>query len=95
MSEIQNRFTGHLVTPGTRNRMVELRRRCRELARFIEETCPQSREKATALTELSFVMMSANSALAQRDPIDMSEIGPGEPVFATVIDCEWQGEAKP
>lgn len=35
-----------------------------ELALLIEELCPESREKATALTNLQLVKMGANAAVA-------------------------------
>ena len=44
------------------------------MAYLIQDFCPESREKATALTQLSFVMMSANSAIVQVDPINTNEL---------------------
>lgn len=72
--EIISRFSGHnLDVKGIKNiRMI--RKQARELAFLIEELCPNTREKATALTQLSFVMMSANSAIVQQYPVDEDEL---------------------
>lgn len=45
----------------------------RQLAEVIDVLCPESREKATAFTQLQFVMMSANSAIVQSYPMDDEE----------------------
>lgn len=73
-TEIISRFTSHIPDGQTISLMAETRRKVRDLAMWIEENCPESREKATALTQLSFVMMSANSAIVQKCPVNMSEI---------------------
>lgn len=73
-SEIASRFTSHLPTPDVIEKMATIRRKVRELAFLIEEECPESREKNTALTQLSFVMMSANSAIVQQCPINLDEL---------------------
>jgi hypothetical protein len=67
--EILSRFSNHKVEPEGVVLMEQIRAKCRELAFLIEDVVPHSREKATALTELSFVMMSANSAIAQQYPL--------------------------
>lgn len=54
--------------------MKTIRVKTRELASWIEKLCPESREKATALTQLSFVMMSANSAIVQQYSIDRNDL---------------------
>ncbi|RJP50491.1 MAG: hypothetical protein C4586_05770 [Anaerolineaceae bacterium] len=72
--EIVSRFTNHVPDKATVDKMAGIRRKVRELAFLIEKECPESREKATALTQLSFVMMSANSAIVQVCPVNESEL---------------------
>ena len=71
--EINSRFGFHKPDAEGVQKMTTIRKKIRELAKLIEETCPDSREKATAFTQLSFVMMSANSAIVQQYPIDESD----------------------
>lgn len=73
-NEIVSRFTNHIPDAETIQKMADIRRKVRELAFAIEESCPESREKATALTQLSFVMMSANSAIVQKCPVNTAEL---------------------
>jgi len=72
--EIESRFTSHVADQESVQKMMVIRHYTRELARIIEDLCPLSREKQTALTQLSFVMMSANSAIVQVCPINRDEI---------------------
>lgn len=73
-NEIVSRFTNHIPDQETIDKMALVRKRVRELAFLIEKECPESREKATALTQLSFVMMSANSAIVQKCPVNEKEL---------------------
>ena len=73
-NEVISRFTNHVPDEKTIQDMADMRRKVRELAFFIEQKCPESREKATALTQLSFVMMSANSAIVQKCPVNTKEL---------------------
>lgn len=72
--EVISRFTNHIPDSETLLRMKLIRNKVRELAYAIEQHCPESREKATALTQLSFVMMSANSGIVQRCPINKDDL---------------------
>jgi hypothetical protein len=74
IDELNSRFTNHIPDAETIREMAEIRRSVRALAFKIEELCPDSKEKATALTQLSFVMMSANSAIVQRCPVNLAEL---------------------
>jgi hypothetical protein len=67
--EVLSRFSFHTPDAEGIKNMEDIRVKCRELAFMIQELCPKSREQATALTQLSFVMMSANSAIVQKYPI--------------------------
>jgi len=73
-AEIISRFTNHIPTPEVIQRMAAIRKQVRELAFLIEADCPPCREKQTALTQLSFVMMSANSAIVQQCPVNTAEL---------------------
>lgn len=72
--DIVNRFTNHIPDKETIDKMAYVRERVRNLAFVIERLCPESREKDTALTQLSFVMMSANSAIVQKCPVNTAEL---------------------
>lgn len=65
-----SRFSFHKPDDHSRGQMRAIRISVRELAFLIEDMCPPSREKETALTNLATVMMNANSAIVQEYPID-------------------------
>lgn len=67
---INSRFGFHKPDAEGAAKMTTVRKKIRELADLIDTLCPESREKATALTQLSFVMMSANSAIVQQYLLD-------------------------
>lgn len=69
-AEINSRFGFHKPDADGVLKMTAIRKKVRELAMMIEDLCPVSREKATAFTQLQFVMMSANSAIVQSYPLD-------------------------
>jgi hypothetical protein len=73
-SDIRNRFSYHKPDQEGVERMRTIRAKVRELATMVDELCPESREKATALTQLSFVMTSANSAIVQQYPVDEKDV---------------------
>lgn len=73
-SDIKSRFSFHKPDAEGVEKMREVRRKIRQCAETIDKLCPESREKATALTQLSFVMMSANSAIVQQYPIDENDV---------------------
>ncbi len=73
-SELISRYTNHMPDQTALYQMAEIRRKVRELAYAIEIMCPHSKEKSTALTQLSFVMMSANSAIVQRCPVNTDDL---------------------
>lgn len=67
MDELIRRFRDHEPSEEQARRMARLRGECLELAEVIDELCPDSREKADALTNLDYVMYQANAAIARRD----------------------------
>lgn len=64
-AEIGRRFEFHLATSRTGPLHQEVRLRHRQLAQFIEEGIPESRERALALTALQESMW-CNAAVAYR-----------------------------
>lgn len=72
--EVMKRFTFRKPDAEGVSAMRAIRREVRSLAGAIETMCPESREKATALTQLATVMMHANSAIVQQYPVDENDI---------------------
>ena len=63
--EISNRFGPYRKpTEVTIPRFQAIQEKTLELANLIDSLCPHSKEKATALTQLVNVKMSANAAIA-------------------------------
>lgn len=52
-TDIMSRFSFHKPDAEGTEKMRAIRRKVRDLAYEIEDLCPESREKATALTNLS------------------------------------------
>ena len=67
--EIENRFTYHPPAPGQPEKYEALRKQAKELAYMIWELCPDSREKALALTALENSNMWANAAIARNPEV--------------------------
>lgn len=65
LHELADRFTYHAPQPDQIKKYGSLRTRGKELAFLIEELCPDSDEKSTALTRLDEVIMHANAAIAR------------------------------
>lgn len=72
--ETLKRFVFHNPDAGGIEQMKKIRVKVRELASLIDGICPESREKATALTNLATVMMNANSAIVQTYPIEPNDL---------------------
>lgn len=65
-ADIEHRFAFHpATTVEKRDAHSSVRQSCRELADYINEACPDGREKSTAITRLEEVMMWANAAIAR------------------------------
>lgn len=62
--ELDNRFTYHPPKGDQTERYVALREKAKDLATTIYKCCPPSRERATAITELTVVSMLANASIA-------------------------------
>ena len=78
--DILSRFTNHKPDPATLDKMATVRTGCRSLARIIEELCPQSSEKETAIHYLTLVMMNANLSIVQECPINIDDLTTAEQI---------------
>lgn len=65
--EMEARFTYHTPKGDQVERYQVLRDKVRELAELIDESCPDSREKALAMTNVEQACMWANAAIARRE----------------------------
>jgi hypothetical protein len=63
--QIENNFRYHAPSPEQIQAYHELREKAKELAYLIEESCPNSREKSVAMTNLETAIMWANAAIAR------------------------------
>jgi hypothetical protein len=64
--DIAHRFAFHAATTTEKaDAHTSVRQRCRQLADFINEACPDGREKSLAITKLEEVMFWANGAIAR------------------------------
>lgn len=62
---IDNNFTYHAPKEGQQEKYQALRAKAKELAQLILDTCPESRERSVALTELETAMFWSNAAIAR------------------------------
>jgi hypothetical protein len=65
--QIQNAFTYHPPKDDQAERYAAIRDKAKELAAFIDEACPNSREKSLALTNLEQSVMWANASIARNE----------------------------
>lgn len=65
--QLENNFTYHAPKQGQPEKYAQLRAKAKELAYLIDELCPQSREKALAMTKLEEVSMWANASIARNE----------------------------
>lgn len=63
-TQIDNIFTYHKPFGSQPKRYEQLRIEAKELAKLIYSYCPESREKALAITNLQQAIMWANAAIA-------------------------------
>lgn len=62
--DVNNIFTYHRPFGNQPERYEKLRNKAKELATMIMESCPESREKSLALTNLQQTIMWANASIA-------------------------------
>lgn len=63
-AQIDNIFTYHAPGGTQQERYVALRDKAKELAHLINDSCPESREKSLALTNLQQSVQMANASIA-------------------------------
>jgi hypothetical protein len=66
-ADFENRFTYHAPKNGQPAKYDALRHTAKVYAEMIDEMCPNSREKALALTKLEEAVMWANAAIARHE----------------------------
>ena len=62
---LENNFRYHAPKEGQSEKYEALREKAKELAYLIEEVCPNSREKAVAMTQLETAVFWSNAAIAR------------------------------
>lgn len=65
--DLRHRYNYHAPKPDQIERYGAIREKIAELAIFISERAPDSRELSTALTHLDAVMFYANAAIARNE----------------------------
>ncbi len=63
--QIENNFMYHSPKEGQNDKYEALRAKAKELAYLIDESCPDSREKSVAITNLEQSVMWANASIAR------------------------------
>ena len=63
--QIENNFKHHELKPGQTEKYNLLRQKTKELAYLVDDLCPNSRERALAMTKLEEAVMWANSSIAR------------------------------
>jgi hypothetical protein len=64
---LENNFTYHAPFGTQQARYVAIRDKGKELAALMLESCPESRERSVALTELETSVMWANASIARNE----------------------------
>jgi hypothetical protein len=64
---LDNNFTYHPPFGTQQARYVAIRDKAKELAVLLLESCPESRERSVALTELETSVMWANASIARNE----------------------------
>jgi len=65
--EIENNYTYHSPKADQPERYERIRFKAKMLAAYINEKCPDSREKSLAMTNLEQAVMWANAAIARNE----------------------------
>jgi hypothetical protein len=65
--EMETRFTYHKPQGTQGYRYIQIRDKAKDLAYFIVENTPESREQSLAITELEQAIFWANAAIARRE----------------------------
>lgn len=65
--DIDNNYVYHAPKQGQPEKYEALRAKAKELAEMINKSCPESREKAVAFTQLETAMFWANASIARNE----------------------------
>jgi hypothetical protein len=65
--KFENNFKYHSPKEGQPEKYTALREKAKEFAYLIEELCPNSREKAVAITNLETAVFWANASIARNE----------------------------
>jgi hypothetical protein len=65
--QLNNNYVYHAPKEGQPEKYQALRDKAKELAELINESCPESREKAVAFTQLETAMFWANASIARNE----------------------------
>ena len=63
--QIENNFMYHSPVKGQAQKYVQIRDKAKDFALFINNQCPNSREKSLAITKLEEAVMWANASIAR------------------------------
>ena len=67
MTDLENIYTYHSPKDTQPERYERIRYKAKMLAAFINEKCPDSREKSLAMTKLEEAVMWANASIARNE----------------------------
>lgn len=67
MIDLNNVYTYHAPKEDQQERYERIRFKAKMLAAFINEKCPDSREKSLAMTKLEEAVMWANASIARNE----------------------------
>lgn len=66
-AQIENNFSYHTPKEDQPERYEKIRNKAKMLAAYINENCPDSREKSLAMTKLEEAVMWANASIARNE----------------------------
>lgn len=66
-AEIERDFTYHAPKDGQQQRYESIRNKAKMLAEYINECCPDSRERSLAITKIHEAVMWANASIARNE----------------------------
>ena len=66
-AEIENNYSYHAPKDDQPDRYEKIRYKAKMLAAYINEYCPDSREKSLAMTKLEEAVMWANASIARNE----------------------------
>ena len=66
-AEIENNYTYHAPKENQPERYEAIRYKAKMLAAYMNENCPESREKSLAFTKLEEAVMWANASIARNE----------------------------